>query len=273
MVERLNRFPQGAPPSKLLYGILRILVSEKEAGIIARLPIKPFTAEQAAAILKSDLTETRQALDKLASRAMLVDMEQNGRQCYCLPPPMAGFFEFSLMRVRSDIDQQALSELYKQYISVEDDFMKALVCRGQTQLGRIYAGEDALDSFESREHMQVLDWERAGHIADEASCIGVSQCYCRFKARRTGGGCDAPMDICMTFNTTAKTLVKYGHARQIDAAECRDLFQAAYDNNLVQFGENTREGVNFICNCCKCCCEALGRSAASAFRARSTPII
>ena len=26
---------------------------------------------------------------------------------------------------------------------------------------------------------------------------------------------------------------------------------------LVQCGENVREGVTFICNCCGCCCEAL----------------
>ena len=25
----------------------------------------------------------------------------------------------------------------------------------------------------------------------------------------------------------------------------------------MQFGENVREGVNFICNCCGCCCEAM----------------
>ncbi|MEN4042281.1 MAG: 4Fe-4S binding protein, partial [Anaerolineaceae bacterium] len=31
----------------------------------------------------------------------------------------------------------------------------------------------------------------------------------------------------------------------------------AYQHNLVQFGENARQGVNFICNCCGCCCEAL----------------
>ncbi len=31
---------------------------------------------------------------------------------YVLPPPMAGFFEFSMMRVREDIDQKALSELF-----------------------------------------------------------------------------------------------------------------------------------------------------------------
>ena len=33
--------------------------------------------------------------------------------------------------------------------------------------------------------------------------------------------------------------------------------QLAYENNLVQFGENVQDSVNFICNCCGCCCEAM----------------
>jgi ferredoxin len=43
----------------------------------------------------------------------------------------------------------------------------------------------------------------------------------------------------------------------VDAAECRDLLEQARDRGLVQFGENVRQRVNFICNCCGCCCEAL----------------
>jgi len=35
------------------------------------------------------------------------------------------------------------------------------------------------------------------------------------------------------------------------------LLELAYEHNLVQFGENVRESVNFICNCCSCCCEAM----------------
>jgi len=65
------------------------------------------------------------------------------------------------------------------------------------------------------------------------------------------------MDICMTFNTTAASLIKHGVARQVDVPEGLDLLQQAYDHDLVQFGENIRERVNFICNCCGCCCEAM----------------
>ena len=34
LVDRLNRFPQGAPPSALLYRILQVLVSDREAGLV-----------------------------------------------------------------------------------------------------------------------------------------------------------------------------------------------------------------------------------------------
>ena len=43
-----------------------------------------------------------------------------------MPPPMAGFIEFALMRTRGDIDQKYLSELYYQYMNVEEDFVKEL---------------------------------------------------------------------------------------------------------------------------------------------------
>ena len=61
----------------------------------------------------------------------------------------------------------------------------------------------------------------------------------------------------MTFNTTAGSLVRHGFAREAEVAEALDLLDVAYGHGLVQFGENVRESVNFICNCCGCCCEAM----------------
>ena len=42
LTDRLNRFPQGAPPSDLLFKILSMLFSEEEAGLVSLMPIKPF---------------------------------------------------------------------------------------------------------------------------------------------------------------------------------------------------------------------------------------
>ena len=254
LTERLNRFPQGAPPSDLLFQILGILFSEREAQLVSELPIRPFTAKRASRIWKKDLLETQKVLDELASRAILVDILSEGETKYVLPPPMAGFFEFSMMRIRDDIDQKLLSELFYEYMNVEEDFIRELFTRGETQLGRTFVNEPALSEQNA---LHVLDYERASEVIQTASHRGIGVCYCRHKMEHKNRACDAPMNICMTFNNTAASLTRYGHAREIDIVEGMDLLQEAYDNNLVQFGENIREEVNFICNCCGCCCEAM----------------
>ena len=254
LVNRLNLFPQGAPPSDTLFSILQILLSEREAGLVSKLPIKPFTAKKASQVWRLDLKETQKYLDELASRAILVDMEYKGNIEYVLPPPMAGFIEFSMMRIRKNMDQKLLGKLYYQYMNVEEDFIKKLFTDGQTQLGRVFVQEAVLSNENA---IHVLDYERASEVIKTASKIGISTCYCRHKMKHVGKACDAPMDICMTFNTTGAALVHHGHARSVDQKEGLDLLQLAWENNLVQFGENNREGVNFICNCCSCCCEAM----------------
>ena len=59
LTDRLNRFPQGAPPSDLLFRILRMLFREKEADLVSVLPIKPFTAQKAADVWKMSETNAR----------------------------------------------------------------------------------------------------------------------------------------------------------------------------------------------------------------------
>ncbi len=252
--ERLNRFPQGAPPSDKLFAILKMMIDEREAELLSQVPVKPFTAEKAARIWKMDLAAAHRLLDELAGRAMLVDLERDGVTRYVLPPPMAGFFEFSLMRIRDDLDQKVLSELFYQYLNVEEDFVKNLFATGETHLGRVFVQEPVLTS-EAAAH--VLDYERASEVIRTASCIGVGLCYCRHKMQHLGKACDAPLDICMTFNSSAESLTRHGHVRRVETAECLDLLDQAYERGLVQFGENVQRRVGFICNCCGCCCEAL----------------
>jgi formate hydrogenlyase subunit 6/NADH:ubiquinone oxidoreductase subunit I len=255
LVDRLNRFPQGAPPSDRLYDILAMLFSEREAGLVAQLPIRPFTADLAARRWKVPEAEARRVLDELSSRAVLIDTESpGGVTTYVLPPPMAGFFEFSMMRLRGDVDQHILAELFYQYLNVEEAFIRDLFGAGETRLGRAFVDEDAVEPELS---LHLLDYERASEVVKSSPTIGVGLCYCRHKMRHLGRACDAPVDNCMTFNSTAASLTRHGVARAVDAAEGLDLLQQARDRGLVQFGENARRRVAFICNCCGCCCEAM----------------
>jgi ferredoxin len=185
---------------------------------------------------------------------MLLDMEIHGEQIFVLPPPMAGFFEFSMMRIGNGYDQKLLAELFYQYLNVEEDFVRNLFAGGETQIGRVFVNENSLAGDST---LTVLDYERASEVIRTASHRGIGACYCRHKMQHLGKSCDAPMDICMTFSGAAQSLIKHGIARSVDVSEGIALLDKAVSHNLVQFGENVQNQVGFICNCCGCCCEAM----------------
>ena len=255
--DRINWFTQGAAPSETLTKILRVLFTEKEAKWVAKLPIRPFTLKKAAQLWGTTEAKAEKLLDHLCEKGLLVDSYDRGIRKFVLPPPMIGFFEFSLMRTRGDIDQKYLSELFYQYINVEEDFIKDLFLGMDTKLGRVFVNEPVLMT-EKTNH--ILDYERATHIIEDADFIGVGTCFCRHKNFHLGIPCklNAPMETCLTFGNVARSLAEHGgYTRPIDKSEALEILEMSYGYNLVQMGENVRERPAFMCNCCGCCCEAL----------------
>ncbi|WP_124065529.1 4Fe-4S dicluster domain-containing protein [Clostridium sp. E02] len=255
--DRINWFTQGAPTSETLYKILQVLYTEKEAKWVSLLPVRPFTAKKAAKIWGTTEFKAEKLLNQLCEKALLVDSFHQGARKFVMPPPMAGFIEFALMRTRGDIDQKYLGELYYQYMNVEEDFIKDLFFATETKLGRVYVQEPVLSTDKTN---HILDYERATHIVEEADYIGLGLCYCRHKMSHAGHPCeiDAPWDVCLTFDNVARSLAEHGdYTKLISKAEALDALERSYESNLVQIGENVREHPAFICNCCGCCCEAL----------------
>ena len=255
--DRINWFTQGAPASESLTRILHLLFTEKEAKWISRLPIRPFNLKKAASLWGTTEARAEKLLDHLCEKGLIVDSFYKGTRQFVLPPPMIGFFEFALMRTRGDIDQKYLSELFYQYLDVEEDFIKDLLFGVETKLSRAFVQEPVLMT-EKTNH--ILDYERATHIIEEAEYIGVGLCYCRHKNLHLGIECQqhAPLETCLTFDNVARSLSEHGgYSRLIDKKEAKDILQMSYEYNLVQMGENVREHPAFMCNCCGCCCEAL----------------
>ena len=263
---RLDQPPQGAPPSENLLKILEILFTEGEADLVSVLPINIFTVEEAAKLFKKSSSETRVILNKLADKGILFDFATGETQAYILTPTMAGFFEFSLMRLDGRFDKQVLSELYYQYVNTEEDFIRKLFSIEPSIL-RALVYEDTI---EKEDRVIVLDYERASHIIDTATCITVGICYCRHKMEHLGKACDNPQEVCLTFNKSAESLAKHGIARQISQRQAHRILEQCMELGLVQLGDNVQEGVNWICNCCSCCCEALFAYRKLGYNARIT---
>jgi ferredoxin len=295
LTQRAQRFPPGVVASELLHRIFAELFSEEDAALLAVLPLRPFTVAQAARVWKVALSDARRRLEAFAARGLLLDGTHRGRRLFVLPPPMAGFFEFCMMRVRPDLDQHALAELLHAYVVEEDDFVTMLFS-GPTQLGRALVHQAALPGHDGDDRLrgqrplgrgvaeggvaahadrppergggsaggvpppdglQVLDHELASEIVQGARHRAVGLCYCRHRMAHLGRACGVPQEMCLSLDFAAESLARYGHARAIDAAEAQEIIDQAWDLGLVQFAENVRTSPKFICNCCSCCCDAL----------------
>lgn len=251
--KRLDEAPQGTPASESLFKILELLFTEEEARKVSILPINLFTIEEASKLWKKPNDETRSILDTLADKGILFDFTTGETQAYLLAPPVAGFFEFSLMRLDGRFDKRLLSELYYQHINIEEDFIQRIFSLDPAIL-RAFIQEGAI---QEEDKVVVLNYERASHVINTATCITVGICYCRHKMSHLGKSCSNPQEVCLTFNKSAESLAKHKIAREIDKKEAQRILEKCMEIGLVQLGDNVQNGVNWICNCCPCCCEAL----------------
>ena len=250
--KRMDRSVPGIYDSATLYQLLKILFTDEEARLCSLMPLTYFSLNDISKIWDKTESETEITLQNLAGKGLVYFAEDDGKKVYLLAPPVLGFFEFSLMRTDGKFDRKRLSELYYQYINVEEGFLKQF-SNINPPMTRAFVQEDAIKDIES----EVLSYERASEGIDQATCITVGTCFCRHKMEHMGMACDNPQDVCLTFNDVAKDLASQGIAREISKSEAHDILNLCIEKGLVQIGDNQRDKLAVICNCCGCCCDIL----------------
>ncbi len=254
--ERLDRYPVGTPGEGTIYEILKIVYTPEEAELGARLPFRFSSLGSLSRRLNIPPDELRIKLDAMAAKGLVFDLHVKGKDRYILNPSVVGFFEFSMMRIREDIDQPKLGRLLHQYLLEESDFAKQFQQSSQTTPFRVLAHEETLPE----NYTEVLDWERATHIVREADRWAVGICHCRHVAHHMGHDCKVfPMESsCLSIGDGVDYLVRHGMAQEIEQSEAEDLLNRSRDAGLVHLCDNLKNEPTFICNCCGCCCEMLG---------------
>jgi Pyruvate/2-oxoacid:ferredoxin oxidoreductase delta subunit len=252
--ERMDQMPVGAPGRKTIYEILKIIFTPEEAELAAQMPLGPQSLSKIARKLKMSPDELRPKLEALADKGMLVDVELAGKMHYMLAPTMVGVFEFTMMRVREDIDQKKLAELIHRFVVDERDFVDSLKQGTQTSLFRTLVHEVTLPE----NYAEVLDWEKASHVVGNAEKRAVSLCHCRHVESHRGNDCQVfRMECCLSIGLGADYLIRHDLAREIDKAEALDLLTETRDAGVVHICDNVQNRPSFVCQCCGCCCEIL----------------
>jgi NAD-dependent dihydropyrimidine dehydrogenase PreA subunit len=123
----------------------------------------------------------------------------------------------------------------------------------KTQLARVVVIEKEIPSG-----VEVFPYESVSKFIEEADYLALAVCYCRHEMELLGKSCGRSKDVCLQFGPFARYVVERGFGRKITKEEAYGVLGKAEEEGLVHLSDNNQKRINFICNCCGCCCGLLG---------------
>ncbi len=250
--EKLNQHAMGAPKREEFLEILRILFTAEEAELAAHLPFAPQRVDEIAQALGRPEAEVLRLCEQMADKTLLYSYDMRGTKLYMLFPSAPGLFEFPIMKNAvspgsiPNVDFGRLGKLWWRY---HDDGWGLEMGGSATPAARVIPVQQAITP-----DLHVYAYEEVATFVNNAKYVAISECPCRVSQHK----CDAPTDVCMAFGYGAKFLAERGAARLVTKEEAMATLKRAEDAGLVHCASNTRDKVEYICNCCPCCCGILG---------------
>ncbi|HUT72787.1 MAG TPA: 4Fe-4S binding protein [Desulfatiglandales bacterium] len=241
----LQQHPSGAPKSASLDEILRILFTPEEVEVALGMVFRPRSIREIARATKVSEEEVEKRCESMANKGIVFSRRKDGNIGYALLPTLPGLFEFPFMAGGGTPVHDRLGKLWMEY---HHEGLGQEFARSKTPLTRVITVEKVLDAG-----IEVLPFEVISAMLDKAQTFGLSQCACRVSV----GACDRPRDVCLTFDAFATFLAERKLARAITRQEAEETLNRSEDAGLVHTTNNSQDRLNFICNCCTCCCTVL----------------
>lgn len=243
--EILDTHPSGAPASEAFFEILRILFTPAEARVAAAMKFVPMRVTKIAEASGVPADEVGSLCEAMAAKGIVFSRVKDGESGYALLPTIPGLFEFPFMRGGGTPVHERLGELWEEYHARG---MGQAFCGSPTPLARVIPVESLVET-----RTEVLPFEIISSMLDKCGLFALAQCACRVSV----GKCDKPRDVCLLFDKGARFLIDRNLADEITREQAREVLARAEEAGLVHTTNNSRDRLNFICNCCPCCCTIL----------------
>lgn len=249
------------PWNQTFYLILKELYTHEEAELVANMPGGLTTLPELEKITRIPPAKLGQLIAKLCRKGLVVDLFANDTYYYVPSPLVIGIFEFTMMRVPDDFDIKKISKLFSQYLG-DDTFYKANFPKSKKMgIMRALPYEESIANPEdqtSPDFVEVLDYEKATAIVEDADRFSMGICSCRHEKHHTGEkACNVPLETCSSFGYSADYLIRNQLAREVSKSEMLDNVARSKELGLILNADNVQNRIQFICHCCKCCCNVL----------------
>ncbi len=238
-----------------LYAILKELYSSEEAEVAVKMPYGMSTFDQIAKATRFEEDKLRKILDGLSAKGLVMDIWVGKGYRYILSPLVIGIFEFTMMRAGEDLKSKEWARLFHEYFD-DGGFYESNFGGGQRVSPlRVLPHEEAIEDME---HVEILDYEKASAIVDQANAFAIGLCSCRHEKRHLGQTvCSAPLQTCSSLGFSAKYMVSHKFARPASKSEMLENVSRSKELGMVICADNVKKGISFLCHCCGCCCNLL----------------
>lgn len=254
--KKIDSLTARAPWNDTFHAILKELYTTEEADLIVRMPYGVASLDQIAKVTGYDRSKLTKLLESLCAKGLVIDIWANGQYHYIISPLVVGIFEFTMMRTRGDLNTKEWARLFHAYLQDGSTFYRANFENGQKVSPlRALPHEDAV---EESEYVEILDYEKATAIVEDAKKFAIGICSCRHEKLHVGKKtCDVPLETCSTFGASADYLIRHGFGREVSKAEMQENLARSREMGLVFCADNVKKDISFICHCCGCCCNVL----------------
>jgi Na+-translocating ferredoxin:NAD+ oxidoreductase subunit B len=262
--ERLNRFEGKNPLVESFFKILEQMYAVEEAQLAVDFPDGLYTARELAKFLGRNEGELKKLLEIMADKGTaFTERSETGELRYELIPYVPGAIEYYILR-RLDKPEEiknimALSEKMREEagalfekVMAEDPAKLSEMVSSEPHF-RILTVNEALPS-----QKQPSSFENVMELIETQTSFSAMVCTCREGiGPNTTGPCKAegvPEYSCLCFGKTADFLVERKFAKRITKEESRDIISTCNKAGLVLNVNNFVDDLQFVCNCCSCCC-------------------
>jgi formate hydrogenlyase subunit 6/NADH:ubiquinone oxidoreductase subunit I len=231
-------------PSKRIEELWKVLCDEGEARLLLAMP---GTVEQLAEKTGRTPEHTKPMLDLLFRKGVVFDREKEGVVTFSMAKHLLQFHDATILWPEAP---EGFLDQWQEFMDEEyPAIAQALASMDLPAFTRVIPVEAPMEGGGS----QILPFENALKIVEEARSLAVTACTCRLTAKK----CESPVEVCLQLNRAAEYAIKRGTGREVTKEEAKEIVRKSEESGLVHVTDNRADNEHIICNCCSCCCIVL----------------
>ena len=244
LARKLDAIPNGFPETEsgVELKLLAKIYTPEEAALASDMRLITESAEQIAQRTGRDPAKTTVILEEMVRKGLIRAKRKGEQRKFGLMPFVVGVYEEQLGRM-----DEEFARLFEEYYQAF-----AEVLSKSPSLHKVIPVEKSIPV-----EVQVFPYEQASALLNNAKSFGVRKCICRVEKALVGEPCKYPVEVCLLFAPVEGAFEDDPNTKVITREEALKILQETEEAGLIHSSTNVREGHNYICNCCTCCCEIM----------------